>query len=105
MIFAATRFENGVQIRCEADNIVMRDDLDKPLHDTLSLEVMCKWKLKFKANNLNDKNLYKIFHFISFSDPPVVNVKPENITVNETGEFLLFCEYEANPASLKSVRW
>lgn len=40
-----------------------------------------------------------------FSDPPVVNVKPENITVNETGEFLLFCEYEANPASLKSVRW
>ncbi|XP_037031705.1 hemicentin-2 isoform X7 [Bradysia coprophila] len=78
LIFAATRFENGVQIRCEADNVVMRDDLDKPLHDTLSLEVMY---------------------------PPVVNVKPENITVNETGEFLLFCEYEANPASLKSVRW
>lgn len=42
LIFAATRFENGVQIRCEADNIVMRDDSDKPLHDTLSLEVMCK---------------------------------------------------------------
>lgn len=45
LIFAATRFENGVQIRCEADNVVMRDDLDKPLHDTLSLEVMCKYTL------------------------------------------------------------
>ncbi len=43
MIFTATRFENGVSLRCEADNIVMRDDLDKPLHDTLLLEVMCKF--------------------------------------------------------------
>lgn len=43
MIFTATRFENGVSLRCEADNIVMRDDLDKPLHDTLLLEVMCKY--------------------------------------------------------------
>lgn len=42
MIFTATRFENGLAIRCEADNIVMRDDLEKPLHDTLLLEVMCK---------------------------------------------------------------
>lgn len=46
------------------------------------------------------------FHFvIFFSDPPVVTVKPDNVTVNETGEFLLFCEYEANPASLKQVKW
>jgi hypothetical protein len=43
MIFTATRFENGVSIRCEADNIVMRDDMDRPIHDTLVLEVMCKW--------------------------------------------------------------
>ena len=42
MIFTATRFENGVEIRCEADNIVMRDDLEKPLHGTHQLEVMCK---------------------------------------------------------------
>lgn len=42
MIFTATRFENGVDIRCEADNIVMRDDLEKPLHATHLLEVMCK---------------------------------------------------------------
>ncbi|KAL1401074.1 hypothetical protein pipiens_006909 [Culex pipiens pipiens] len=78
MIFTATRFENGASIRCEADNIVMREDGDRPLHDTLVLEVMY---------------------------PPVVSVKPDNITVNETQDFLVFCEYEANPASLEIVRW
>ncbi|XP_052903078.1 hemicentin-1 [Anopheles moucheti] len=78
MIFTATRFENGASMRCEADNIVMREDLDRPLHDTLTLEVMY---------------------------PPVVSVKPENITVNETQDFLIFCDYEANPASLESVKW
>uniref|UniRef100_A0A182P6J4 Ig-like domain-containing protein n=1 Tax=Anopheles epiroticus TaxID=199890 RepID=A0A182P6J4_9DIPT len=78
MIFTATRFENGASMRCEADNIVMREDMDRPLHDTLTLEVMY---------------------------PPVVSVKPENITVNETQDFLIFCDYEANPASLESVKW
>ncbi|XP_058054565.1 hemicentin-1 [Anopheles bellator] len=78
MIFTATRFENGASMRCEADNIVMREDLDRPLHDTLTLEVMY---------------------------PPVVSVKPDNITVNETQDFLIFCDYEANPASLESVKW
>uniref|UniRef100_A0A182IUJ9 Ig-like domain-containing protein n=1 Tax=Anopheles atroparvus TaxID=41427 RepID=A0A182IUJ9_ANOAO len=78
LIFTATRFENGASIRCEADNIVMREDMDRPLHDTLPLEVMY---------------------------PPVVSVKPENITVNETQDFLIFCDYEANPASLESVKW
>jgi hypothetical protein len=34
-----------------------------------------------------------------------VIVKPDNLTINETGEFLLFCQYDANPASLASVRW
>ncbi|XP_050091960.1 hemicentin-1 [Anopheles aquasalis] len=78
MIFTATRFENGASMRCEADNIVMREDMDRPLHDTLTLEVMY---------------------------PPVVSVKPDNITVNETQDFLIFCDYEANPASLESVKW
>lgn len=41
----------------------------------------------------------------SHTDPPVVIVKPDNLTINETGEFLLFCEYDANPASLISIRW
>lgn len=38
-------------------------------------------------------------------DPPMVIVKPDGLVVNETGEFLLFCEYDANPVSLQSVRW
>lgn len=42
MIFTATRFENSAVIQCEADNIVMRNDLEKPLHEFLNLEVMCK---------------------------------------------------------------
>lgn len=42
MIFTATRFENSAVIQCEADNIVMRNDMEKPLHEFLNLEVMCK---------------------------------------------------------------
>lgn len=49
--------------------------------------------------------LYIYSTLTKFLDPPVVNVKPDNITVNETGEFLLFCDYEANPATLKQVIW
>jgi len=41
----------------------------------------------------------------TFIDPPVVTVKPENVTVNETADFLLFCEYESNPATLEHVKW
>lgn len=44
-------------------------------------------------------------YFLEISDPPIVSVRPENITVNETADILLFCEYEANPASLTSVTW
>lgn len=35
----------------------------------------------------------------------MVRVGAENITVNETRDFLLKCDYEANPASLESVKW
>jgi hypothetical protein len=34
-----------------------------------------------------------------------VTVKQDSITINETDDFLLFCEYEANPNLLESVRW
>lgn len=34
-----------------------------------------------------------------------MNVKPENITMNETDDFLIFCEYDSNPNSLETVRW
>lgn len=32
-------------------------------------------------------------------------MQPENITVNETEDFIVFCDYEANPASLTEVIW
>lgn len=47
MQFTATRHENGATIKCEADNVVMRDDLDKPIHDSQLLEVMCKFQKSF----------------------------------------------------------
>lgn len=56
-------------------------------------------KMKLKRI-LNVKIIIEIF-----SDPPVVTVQPDNITVNETFDILLFCEYEANPRKLYDVRW
>ena len=38
-------------------------------------------------------------------DPPIVRLSPSNITVNETEDFQLFCDYEANPATLTNVVW
>lgn len=40
--FTATRYENTMSFRCEADNPVMRIELEKPLYNTLYLTVMCK---------------------------------------------------------------
>jgi hypothetical protein len=39
------------------------------------------------------------------TDPPLIYSSPTTITVNETGEFLLSCEYDSNPITLLSVRW
>lgn len=49
-------------------------------------------------------NLTRKINF-SFTDPPIVTMKPENITVNETVDFIIFCDYEANPATLTRVSW
>lgn len=71
MQFTATRHENGATIKCEADNVVMRDDLDKPIHDSQLLEVMCKFQKYFKhifSNfpahllNVHKKNHYMLIH-------------------------------------------
>lgn len=32
-------------------------------------------------------------------------MSPDNITVNESTDFLVFCNYDANPASIVSVKW
>jgi hypothetical protein len=43
--------------------------------------------------------------FVCVSDPPIVSVSPENVTVNESPDILLSCSYEANPNTLESVSW
>lgn len=78
LAFTATRYENGEKLSCEGTNPVMQQKDEKPMRDTLTLEV-----------------LY----------PPIVTVSPENVTVNESTDVLLFCSYEANPNSLESVSW
>lgn len=39
------------------------------------------------------------------TDPPVITVNPLNATVNTGDSVLLYCDYVANPATLKSVVW
>ncbi|XP_069698096.1 hemicentin-2 isoform X4 [Periplaneta americana] len=78
LAFTATRYENGEVLTCEGTNPVMQQKEEKPMRDTLTLEV-----------------LY----------PPIVTVSPENVTVNESTDILLFCSYEANPNTLESVSW
>ena len=38
-------------------------------------------------------------------DAPVVRVSPQNITVNESMDVLIFCTYDATPPTLTSVQW
>ncbi|XP_054735884.1 uncharacterized protein LOC129242947 isoform X2 [Anastrepha obliqua] len=78
LIFNATRFENDMNFRCDADNVVLQINREKPFTSSLTLEV-----------------LY----------PPVVKVSPPEITVNTSDTVLLNCEYVANPASLTQVVW
>ncbi|KAF4519678.1 hypothetical protein B566_EDAN003928, partial [Ephemera danica] len=75
--FRASRHENGETLTCEATNAVLQQQNERPLRDTVTLEV-----------------LY----------PPIVTVNPENVTVNESTDILLFCHCDANPAVLKTVQ-
>ncbi|XP_054282603.1 hemicentin-1-like isoform X4 [Macrosteles quadrilineatus] len=76
--FTATRFENGGSLTCEATNDVMESRNEVPMRDNIKLEVMY---------------------------PPIVTVYPENITVNESMNITILCHYEANPSSLRSIKW
>lgn len=46
LIFNATRFENDRVFRCEAENIVLQINREKPMSSALTLEVMCKYEIK-----------------------------------------------------------
>ncbi|XP_055919479.1 uncharacterized protein LOC129951381 [Eupeodes corollae] len=78
LVFNASRFENDMVFRCDADNVVLQMNREKPIYSFVTLEVMY---------------------------PPVVKVSPPHITVNTSDTVLLNCEYVANPATLTSVKW
>lgn len=54
---------------------------------------------------MKNNEFWWMSHLTFFADPPVVDVAPTNITTNETREVMIYCTYEANPTSLKAVRW
>ncbi|KAL6268570.1 hypothetical protein P5V15_001705, partial [Pogonomyrmex californicus] len=78
LVFTATIYDNNRTFKCYADNSVTRIEDFKPMKEATTIEV-----------------LY----------PPVVKMKPNNLTVNETDDFIIFCDYEANPATLLKVTW
>ncbi|XP_011262411.1 hemicentin-2 isoform X3 [Camponotus floridanus] len=78
LAFTASVYDNGRTFNCYAENSVTRIEDLKPLKETTTIEV-----------------LY----------PPIIKMKPNNVTVNETDDFLIFCDYEANPATLTKVTW
>jgi hypothetical protein len=45
LIFTATRYENGEVLTCKGANPVMREKEEKPMQNTLTLEVLCKYTL------------------------------------------------------------
>lgn len=40
--FEASRYEDGHEFKCEADNIIMQNKPEKPLSHSLNLIVFCK---------------------------------------------------------------
>ncbi|XP_077283214.1 hemicentin-1-like [Arctopsyche grandis] len=58
-----------------------------------------------RAVPLDQQNVLNASHILDVHFPPVVSVRPDNIIVNETMDAQLFCEYEANPIRLLSVKW
>ncbi|CAL4089282.1 unnamed protein product, partial [Meganyctiphanes norvegica] len=74
-------------------------------------------KLKFMASNYENSAQFTCEASNDIKDPiqdtqildilyaPIVRVRPENITVNETMDILIFCQYDANPKQLTYVYW
>ncbi|KAL1502352.1 hypothetical protein ABEB36_007505 [Hypothenemus hampei] len=84
LVFQASHYENGIKIHCYASNEVTKHKGEPEGHKVLILEVRY---------------------------PPVILVRPKNITVNEstalspTNGTLLICSYKANPQELKGAFW
>ncbi|KAI4500118.1 hypothetical protein M0802_004988 [Mischocyttarus mexicanus] len=78
LAFTASEYDNGKTFSCIAENPVIRTKRLKPMKEVITIKV-----------------LY----------PPIIKMKPVNITVNETEDFTIFCDYEANPNTLIKVTW
>ncbi|XP_060519272.1 titin isoform X2 [Cylas formicarius] len=85
LVFQASHWENGIKIHCYAENEVIKKRHEPEMHRLLILEVRY---------------------------PPVISVRPKNITVTESTEnsrngngTLLICSYKANPQELKGALW
>lgn len=98
-----------MSFRCDADNIVMQNELEKPLSNFLYLTVMCKLPLLFFVIFWNSFHAEILSIFTNnlnvLADPPVVTVSPANLLVTENGDVYLDCRYDSNPSSLKRVTW
>ncbi|XP_039305892.1 hemicentin-1 isoform X5 [Solenopsis invicta] len=78
LAFTATVYDNSRTFKCYAGNSVTDTEDLRQMKEATTIEV-----------------LY----------PPIVTMKPNNMTVNETDDFIIFCDYEANPATLIKVTW
>ncbi|KAK0170097.1 hypothetical protein PV328_010700 [Microctonus aethiopoides] len=76
--FTASQYDNGQTFSCFAENSVMKMEGVKPMKESTTIEV-----------------LYA----------PIVTLHPSNITVNESEDFVMICNYDANPAGLTAVKW
>lgn len=55
--FAATRYENGQTLMCEAENSVLREQKERPMRQRLTLEVLCKFENHLLINAIFLQNL------------------------------------------------
>ncbi|XP_034935249.1 hemicentin-1 isoform X3 [Chelonus insularis] len=78
LAFTASEYDNGQTFSCLAENSVTRTEGVKPMKVATTIEVYYA---------------------------PIISMWPSNITVNETEDFVIICNYEANPAGLTSVKW
>ncbi|XP_011314912.1 hemicentin-1 isoform X1 [Fopius arisanus] len=76
--FTTSEYDNGQTFSCHAENSVTRTEGVNPMKEAITMEI-----------------LY----------PPIVSMHPKNITVNETEDVVMICDYDANPATLTSVKW
>ncbi|KAF2346591.1 Immunoglobulin-like domain [Trinorchestia longiramus] len=76
--FRGTRFENNRRFSCLASNSVLENRNQRPLSSSETLDIQYA---------------------------PSVRVTPEQVTVNESVDVLISCEYDANPHQLIYALW